>query len=663
MITKRGGFRPWVKQIMPTVFDESLSYYELLSKVIGFLNQLNDQANEIIDYLDENVNEQNEEITRIRLEMLDFTKDTDETIAKLQADFSKFKTDSLATQLAYINELRSEFDLLKARIEMDILPENIASILNTWFDNGKLALIINEAVFDMKADKEDLTALEVLFNEKMGKTESNIINVNSFSSINNAVTKLKETDSFRLFFPKGTYTLTDPIIIDGMNGLEIDGNGSTIILNSRFDLFCIYNSKNVTIKNFNVVVNDLDRVLACRLVRAENIQFLTLNKLTIDGGALASIRSNDIGGFCENVVITECSTNGDLSGIGLRGVKHVLVDNNVIRDMTVDGIKVSGDRNENIVISNNDISLCLDDGIDFYADSRYVTFENNYVYECGKPFNYKFDGDQSSDDNQQHSDGTYRVYNVVIRNNRFRKCSVAQILNASNLLLEGNEFSEFEGDYTLVIRGENKRSPQRIKVKSNLFEKNNSRVHTVSIFISPVETQPSDVTLSDNYFKNNNNPALLGEVMMDAPATHTGKMILTLDKNTFIGSGTSYVSRFTMGDNTVIAVRDNVILSKVNAFRINSATEKSMLIFTGNEFVDVTGAQLWLSTIIPNIRLKNNISNHPNNWGREQGTTAQRPVQAVTTPIINGSIYYDETLGKHIKWVATQWLNLDGSVL
>lgn len=46
-------FRFWCQKVLPLVYDDSLSYYEVLCKVVHYINNLIDNTNEIIDYVDE----------------------------------------------------------------------------------------------------------------------------------------------------------------------------------------------------------------------------------------------------------------------------------------------------------------------------------------------------------------------------------------------------------------------------------------------------------------------------------------------------------------------------------------------------------------------------------------------------------------------------------
>lgn len=93
------------ERYLPTAFDESLTILEKVNKIIETIIRYGDLSDEIVDYL---------------------------------------------------NNFKLEFD--------DKLDANVDSILNKmfnqWLEDGTLAHIINDEVFNMKANKTDLTALE-----------------------------------------------------------------------------------------------------------------------------------------------------------------------------------------------------------------------------------------------------------------------------------------------------------------------------------------------------------------------------------------------------------------------------------------------------------------------------------------------------------------------
>ena len=59
--------RYWVQKVLPLVYDDSLSYYELLSRVVYKLNEVITSNDEIVLA----VNEQGEAIEELRLEIAD----------------------------------------------------------------------------------------------------------------------------------------------------------------------------------------------------------------------------------------------------------------------------------------------------------------------------------------------------------------------------------------------------------------------------------------------------------------------------------------------------------------------------------------------------------------------------------------------------------------
>lgn len=46
-------FRFWCQKVLPLVYDDSLSYYEVLCKVVNYINNLIATNNQIIEYVDE----------------------------------------------------------------------------------------------------------------------------------------------------------------------------------------------------------------------------------------------------------------------------------------------------------------------------------------------------------------------------------------------------------------------------------------------------------------------------------------------------------------------------------------------------------------------------------------------------------------------------------
>lgn len=186
-------FRFWTQRVLPTVYDDSLSYYELLGKVIHYLNETTEQTNLI----------------------------SDEMIKVLQ-----------------------EFANIKEWIDSEALTENVITVLKEWYDSGFLANIINKNVFDMKVDTETFMSFMGDVEDTTNEIQSSIsmlsVNVKSLgakgdgttndtNAIQNAVNLVGENGGGVVFIPRGTY-LTNTIYVRYPNVIiQGAGIGATVL--------------------------------------------------------------------------------------------------------------------------------------------------------------------------------------------------------------------------------------------------------------------------------------------------------------------------------------------------------------------------------------------------------------------------------------------------
>lgn len=188
--------------------------------------------------------------------------------------------ESLLDILNHINEVTDVVNLTLEKwgvIEIWVLEELQKYSINqlqTWISDGTLEEIINEVLLESKADKTELVALSTRVSQnevnlttldtKVTKNEKRIdsltLNVKDFGAIGNGTTddtqaiknaiayaeslKNDETEEryakgVTVFFPTGTYLLTDSLIIkkSGIN-LKGDSHSSTILYapNCNFDV-------------------------------------------------------------------------------------------------------------------------------------------------------------------------------------------------------------------------------------------------------------------------------------------------------------------------------------------------------------------------------------------------------------------------------------------
>lgn len=91
-------YRFWVQNVLPLVYDDSLSYYEVLAKCVDYINNLIDSNNETI----ENMDELEGSLEEIR-QMIEDAGIAD--VAEIKADVAQLKTDvgNINTEISEMN--------------------------------------------------------------------------------------------------------------------------------------------------------------------------------------------------------------------------------------------------------------------------------------------------------------------------------------------------------------------------------------------------------------------------------------------------------------------------------------------------------------------------------------------------------------------------------
>jgi len=116
------NFRFWCQNVLPLVYDESLSYYEVLCKVVDYINKLIDADKEIFSDLDELKRDMNV----VEKWIADFDTSYFEELLKEYIPVTVFfgLTDS-GNFVAYIPENWSDitFNTTEYDISLDIMPQ------------------------------------------------------------------------------------------------------------------------------------------------------------------------------------------------------------------------------------------------------------------------------------------------------------------------------------------------------------------------------------------------------------------------------------------------------------------------------------------------------------------------------------------------------------
>ena len=321
---------------LPTSYLESMTYYEMLVWFTKFLQE------KMIPALDNNAL----------------------AVQELQELFIELQS--------YVNDYFDNLDV----------QEEINNKLDEMVEDGTLASLINEYISGLGINVKTMGAKG---DDLTDDTEA----------IQTAITYCKNNNINKLFFPTGTYKITDGFTID-FSGLTIEGVS---------DVTLKYYGNGYTGKLFNIVGTNADNYI-------ENI---SIKNITIDG-------TNQLykGGYSElNPNVT--SPNPKYKGLNCffaQYVKNITIDNCIINDLYGDGMIIK------------------------YSNPVCIT--NNKLYDVGAG-NIVIDG-QTGYDN--HGDGIscYFCYNCNVENNTVINTRVYQedrVITSLNKLC-GRSGLEFE---------------------------------------------------------------------------------------------------------------------------------------------------------------------------------------------------------------------------
>ena len=214
---KKPDYQPY-RSYLPTAFDETPTMLEKVNKLIEFLNKVVEHTNNFTDFVEE-----------------------------LLKTYGDFINENIGNMWESIEDLRNDWEEVKEWLLNEGLKEEVANILNEWLSDGTLADIINEEVFNMKADKTYVDEINEVVQENKNILDSKEINVkfprnglvgakgdgvtNDYQNIQTIIDYVGLTGG-TVFFPDGDYLIGSPLNIP--SNVRIKGNGynSTLVKNN-----------------------------------------------------------------------------------------------------------------------------------------------------------------------------------------------------------------------------------------------------------------------------------------------------------------------------------------------------------------------------------------------------------------------------------------------
>lgn len=399
------NFKFWCQKVLPLVYDDSLSYYELLCKVVDYLNKVIQEVNALGD-----------------------------DVTQLAQLFNQLKeyVDNYFNNLDVQEEIDKKLDEMVATGKFaELLTAYTKVRLNVaWFVEGELSSSnISEAILSALAISKYIyiPSGNYSFNCVITSDIDLELDKDCFITGANAQPALKITGK--------------SVKISGGNVYSGDGTGRTMVANSEsLGIIELYECKNNVISNINVPYSNFPNVFL-----VQDCVNTTFENITSNYTLLSAIH---ILYHCVNTVVRNCNFSNiyipDKENTyycyavftGARNLTDnftppdgLIYENNYVNHSEDTGLDTHGARN--VIIRNNVISEC-NTAITAYNDNRRVTRPdnwtmNNVVIEnniCISSYLNQYDNHPYTIFNCPGD--SIGMYNLVIKNNVFKSSNNKQ---------------------------------------------------------------------------------------------------------------------------------------------------------------------------------------------------------------------------------------------
>ena len=211
MLKKDTMLRFWCQKVLPLVYDDSLSYYELLNKVVLHLNQHTEDINALIDFYD-TFSEDVEDIIHQMMEDGEFNEIVADTLGSIIAEEYDPTSISGYNPLDYVihesklycatDSTSGDWDSTKWREctvgdELNNLMTRVYGLNAGQVSYDETATYnsgtVGKALKDVIADVDGLTANEVVYNSSATYDNSTV--GKELRDLNTAITSLQTVDT------------------------------------------------------------------------------------------------------------------------------------------------------------------------------------------------------------------------------------------------------------------------------------------------------------------------------------------------------------------------------------------------------------------------------------------------------------------------------------
>ena len=198
-----GAFRFWCQKVLPTVYDDSLSYYELLTKVVHFLNEMNENIDSFKKSLDDNY--------KAFEDLQKFVNLTKDSLVNSYSELQSY-VNTYFENLDVQTEINNKLDTMSTNGTLSLLvapfiPELVTNWLNENVVPGGSTIVVDEtlSISGAAADAKKCGELK----QGINASKNSIINGSAYYFMNETVsgTGYKQID-INLEAGKYEYDLT-----------------------------------------------------------------------------------------------------------------------------------------------------------------------------------------------------------------------------------------------------------------------------------------------------------------------------------------------------------------------------------------------------------------------------------------------------------------------
>ena len=268
---KVGAFRFWCQKVLPAVYDDSLSYYELLCKVVDYLNRVIDLSNE-----------QSDAINNIQETLNEFL--SGEIDPYIDEKVDQWFEENEPSIVAAIDSLEDITSTLEPQIRDGVQVRTTDNVVE-WFNNGN-KIVANPLYAAVSGEASLTNPLPILYFLNSYRLANDLVYGNDYTATNiNLVGTWEPARNHKDSNDKMNIDCTTLVILAAMgvlyNASTYTDNGSNIGTSYFIDMF-----NDVTEKYITYEVDYLDIPVEIEHYRLLSGEFA---KLLYDRGLLTKI--------------------------------------------------------------------------------------------------------------------------------------------------------------------------------------------------------------------------------------------------------------------------------------------------------------------------------------------------------------------------------------